>query len=927
MRAGIRKNAGVGIRVLGGLALAVLVVGGMTPASAQIADAVIEATVTDSQGAVLPGVTVSVLRPETGLSRSAVSGLDGGVRVLALPPGTYEMRFELDGFATLVEKNIVLRVGQTVRVSAAMQPRTSEEVTVVAEAALVDVYKNDASTNIVPEQIESLPVADRDFQRLAFIAPGVQRERGEFRFVGGGPVIGSSGNASQATIMVDGVDFTDPALGLARARFSQDAIREFRVITNRFDSEIGQSAGGALSIVTRSGTNELSGAAFGFFRDDALRSKGALENDKNEYSRRQVGFTLGGPIVKDRTHFFVSLEQIDDNNISLFRPGGAYKTQAEDIQHPFDQTLALFSVDHMINPTQNLSTKFVYERYREKNFRVGGVQDDTYGQQLNRDNWNISVGHTWIIGSTTLNTIHFQVGSRRYDEPLNSRGVSEWFTNGTTLRTGANILGDLLGEGDQWEVRETIHFEKGAHHFKSGLSVQRISERSRIDTYQEGLFLYLSDDRSLPFAYLYGVGSSDVEKSTTLLGTFFQDDWKLSPNLTVNLGLRYDLDTDGNNPDFTHPLIPEARGRDTNNIQPRAGFTWDLAGDGSRVLRGGYGRFTGRYLLVPAFIELQQNGITGRVLYTRINGRFLGLPPAYWLDPADPTHTGVALKPSIGLIDDKLEAPESDQVTFGMSNRIGQSGLVLDVEGIYVKGRKEIVIRDVNWSGNATHTRPNKSYDQINVYTNEGRSEYKALVASLTGALKGGHIMTASFTVADKKNINDDFSPEFPFGYPTDPANIDAEYGRSRSDERFRMVLTGVFRMPMELTIAPIWEYGSGQPWTKRLGYDYNGDGKNSDRAAGVGRNDEDGPSFKQLSVRVTKGFAVGKAGRLDAIFEVFNLFNTTNYVVNSVDAAEYLAGPTITNPSAAYKANPNFGKYSATFPGREIQLGIKWHF
>src|SRR5438105_2943870 len=125
-------------------------------------------------------------------------------------------------------------------------------------------------------QIESLPVANRDFQNLSFLTPGVQRERGAFRFIQGGPVIGAGGNASQSTILVDGVDFTDPALGLSRTRFSQDAIREFRVIQNRFDTEIGGSSGGALSIVTKSGTNDIHGNAFGFFRDQALRAKGAL---------------------------------------------------------------------------------------------------------------------------------------------------------------------------------------------------------------------------------------------------------------------------------------------------------------------------------------------------------------------------------------------------------------------------------------------------------------------------------------------------------------------------------------------------------------------------------------------------------------------------------------------------------------------------
>ena len=222
----------------------------------------------------------------------------GLARAIAIPPGVYDVTLELSGFATVVEKDVTLRVGQTLRLVATLKvAQVAETVNVVAVAPLVDVYKTDSSTNIVPEQIESLPVADRDFQRLAFLTPGVQRERGGNRFIGNAPVIGAAGNASQATIMVDGVDFTDPVLGLARARFSQEAISEFRVIANRFDPEIGGSAGGALSVVTKSGTNDLTGSAFGFFRDKSLRKQGALDLQKNAYSRQQFGGTLGGPIA------------------------------------------------------------------------------------------------------------------------------------------------------------------------------------------------------------------------------------------------------------------------------------------------------------------------------------------------------------------------------------------------------------------------------------------------------------------------------------------------------------------------------------------------------------------------------------------------------------------------------------------------------
>src|ERR1019366_6298809 len=148
----------------------------------------------------------------------------------ALAPGTYDLQFSLEGFAPVKEQRLVLRVGEQGRLSASMKTTASETITVTADAPIVDIHKTDSSTNIVPEQIESLPVADRDFQKLAFITPGVERERGGFRFINGGPVVGAGGNASQTTILVNGVDLTDQVNGQSRARFSQDAVREFRVI-------------------------------------------------------------------------------------------------------------------------------------------------------------------------------------------------------------------------------------------------------------------------------------------------------------------------------------------------------------------------------------------------------------------------------------------------------------------------------------------------------------------------------------------------------------------------------------------------------------------------------------------------------------------------------------------------------------------------
>ncbi|MEI6666794.1 MAG: TonB-dependent receptor [Acidobacteriota bacterium] len=914
--------------------LLVLALGGS--AAAQVNTGTIGVVVVDNSNQPLPGVTVRVTSPTTGLDSNSVTGVAGTARLAALPPGTYDVTFELQGFNTLSEKGLLLRVGQTQVINATMTAKLTETVTVTAEAPIVDVHKTDSSTNILPEQIDTLPVADRDFQRLSFIAPTVQRERGAFRFVTGGPVIGAGGNASSATILVDGVDFTDPALGLATTRFSQDAIREFRVIANRFDSEIGGSAGGALSIVTRSGSNQYSGKFFGFFRDKALRAQGALELTKPAFSRQQFGGAVGGPIKTDKTQFFASIEQINEDNVTLFRPKGAYASQAADLALPTRQTLAFFRLDHQMSNSQRLAAKLVFERFRQDNFRVGGVADQTQGLFLNRDNFNFNAEDTWVGGANKLNQFYVQVGRRKYDEPGHVHNtLAEWFSSGNTLQTGGSIYDGLLGEGTYVEFRDTFTLHKetksGTHDLKLGAAWQAVKDRFLFNSYPAGLIIYVTDTRALPLAYVGGTGSADSNITTNRIAGYVQDDWAVKSNFKVNLGLRYDVDTNGNNPGFAQPTagITTPRKRDLNNIQPRGSFTWDVDGTGRNVVRGGAGIFTGRFLLVPSHTEIQQNGVTGRITQQRVNGAVLGLPAAYWLDPANPTTTGVPAKIDIALLSQDYVAPQATQATFGWTSRMGKTGLYFDTEFIYVKGTNEVALTDKNWRGNANVAlgRPNTSYNQMNVYTNEGHSDYKAWVASLNGTLKGGHLITASYTLGSKKNISDDFSPEFPSGYPNDPANLGAEYGRSRSDERHRIVVTGVFRVPYGFTVAPIVEYGSGQPWTQRLGYDFNGDGKNSDRPSGVSRFGQNGPVYKQVSLRLTKALTFGNKQSAEFIAEVFNLFDTTNWNVAAIDGAMYLSGPTLANPAAAYVTNSNYGKYSATLPSREFQLGVRYSF
>ena len=907
---------------------------------AQVADATIEVVAQDQSQAILPGVTITVSRPDTGFMHTNVTDGSGSVRFIGLKPGAYTVKAELAGFSTIKEEGVTLLVGQTAKLTVTLKVASvGETVDVVAQAPLVDIYKTDSSTNILPEQIASLPTPNRDFQSLAFLAPGVQRERGGNRFITNQPVISASGNASQATIMVDGVDFTDPTLGLARARFSQDAIGEFRVISNRFDTEIGGSAGGALSIVTKSGTNDVHGSAFAFFRDKSLRAQGALDLTKVDYSRQQYGATVGGPMVKDQTHYFVSFEQVNENNYTPFRPGGAFASLAQDIKVPFNQSLLYGGVDTKIDDSQNLRIKFVYERYRQDNFRVGGVVDAAGGMQLNRDNYNFTATHSWSLGGGTLNQLSVQAGHRSFNEPNNSTAMAEYYSSGTTYQTGGNIVGNQNDTGNIFEVRDTFYKRVGtgrwAQDIKFGGALQVVGDKWAFPVYGSGLMIYVTDTKALPLLYAGTTGTALSDISTNLISGFLQDDLRPSPRVTVNLGMRYDLDTNGNNPNYTSAAMPTARGRDMNNFQPRAGLSWDVMGDGQHVVRGGVGLFTGRFLLVPAHIELQQNGYTGVIIQQRVNGVLYGLP-SLALDPANPTTTGIPLTRDSSRIGDSFVSPHSTQVTGGYTAKLGHSAMFADFEGVYVTGSDEVVIRDTNWLGNgatgcniaAANCRPNKLFNQINSYTNQGSSTYKAFVASLNGTLKGGHLITASFTMASKQNINDDFSPALT-DYPNDPANIAAEWGRARTDERYRLTASAVLKLPRGFNLAPTFEYGSGQPWTQRYGYDYNGDGKSADRLPGVGKFSMDGPNYVNVNLRASYLLAVGSHAKAELMAEFFNLLNRINYDVNSltVNGALYLSGPTLQNAAATAVANPKYGIYTATLPPFEAQFGVRFIF
>ncbi|HWT45013.1 MAG TPA: carboxypeptidase-like regulatory domain-containing protein, partial [Vicinamibacterales bacterium] len=287
------------------VAFAVLLCAG----TAYAQNAQISGTLKDQSGAVLPGVTVTAKNDATGLTRSTVTEADGQYRVAALPPGEYSLRAELSGFGVEERHSIVLVIDQNAIIDFTLKPAAlTESVTVQGETPIVDTTKSDVSTAVSTAQIQDLPVASRRWIDLAMLTPGTSQDNIRGFFYRGNVNVGGGTREYSNGFVVDGVNNTWAEMGEPRQNFAMDAIQEFKVSTSNYKAEYGLATGGLLTVVTKSGTNQLHGSGLMFFRDASITAKEYFQATKPDYRRYQYGGTVGGPIIQNRTHFFGAYE-------------------------------------------------------------------------------------------------------------------------------------------------------------------------------------------------------------------------------------------------------------------------------------------------------------------------------------------------------------------------------------------------------------------------------------------------------------------------------------------------------------------------------------------------------------------------------------------------------------------------------------------
>ncbi|HVR72572.1 MAG TPA: TonB-dependent receptor, partial [Vicinamibacteria bacterium] len=496
---------------LAALLAALLLPPGPLLAQARLTGADLQGTVSDATGGVLPGATVTVANVETGLVRTAVADERGRYLVPALPPGTYRVSAVMDGFVTTTREGLVLVLGQLANVDFSLSVSVGgEDVTVTDVGPAVDPRNTAVATVVGSQQIESLPINGRNFISFSVITPGVTTDRTPQTGAAGTSGLSFGGQRARSNnIMVDGLDNNDIVVGAVRATFSQEAIREFQVLTNSYSAEFGKAAGGVVNIVTKSGTNDLHGNAFFFYRDESLNAKdhfekfdvfgGAVSREKAPFAQHQWGGTLGGPLRKDRTFFFLSFERADaqannfvniDSSAAAVLGAAGFPLELGNVPFDFETTEVMAKVDHQWSPNHSLVLRANFSDTTNENIEPwGGQVARSRGAVQLRKDWAVSAAQTDILSRNWVNEARIQFARQDQEvnalDPTCSGPCDRDDEGGPTLEvTGVALVGRQRFTpqprlNDRVQITETLSFFGGRHALKAGIDYNYIDFREQ----------------------------------------------------------------------------------------------------------------------------------------------------------------------------------------------------------------------------------------------------------------------------------------------------------------------------------------------------------------------------------------------------------------------------------------------------------------
>jgi hypothetical protein len=945
------------------LAIALLGVFAAGSAFAQGTTGQLSGTVTDDQGGALPGVVVTVTNTSTGFTRSATTDGTGSYSLPGLPVGSYEVKAALSGFSARTGTATVNVASTTTAEFKMAVAGQTEEITITAEAPLIDVKDSGVGEIITSAQIENLPLNGRQFGNLAALVPGVSLgfHTDPTKSTQFAPQV-AGGGGRNINYLIDGGDNNDDTVGGMVQNFPLDSIGEFIFETQRFRADSGRANGGTLKVVTKSGTNELKGSVFEYFRDKSLNAQTESEKrsgaEKGEYKKHQFGGSLGGPIVKDKTHFFLSGERVQQDTQQAVDTGGLYPDKDGQFDVPFRENLFVGKITHQLSPDNFLGVRYGYNDNNQPYGASAQAPPENWGDSKNKFH-SVNANLNSVLGGGKVNEFVFQYSYFKNQIVERSNLPTEAYPGGVTI--GQSVNTPQQTEQHKYQFRDDLTWQMGRHELKAGVSfIYEPTLDITFSTGQQPLYQHLSDSRTSPITSITFNGSiggdgglSGASIPNNQYSAYIQDGWAVNDKLSLDIGLRYDLvtgfafDQDAN---IIFAALQDAgrAGRlnglagfedfgqepaeDKNNFSPRVGFTYDTHGDGRLVFRGGAGRYydfaytNANILFAVIGAQSSFGGIYSNTNSSGIrnaDGTFFQVGQPL---PVNQLGTVTAPLPSHAA-SPLIKQPYTDQANLGMAKALGQ-GWAVEVDAVYAKGA-DLGLRPRLNTRTDGGTSPRRltglvpariSAANFRIDISEGESHYKGVSIAVKKQWDGKLQLLGSYTLSEATSntslrATDEFG-EYDVLNPLQPF-ADNQEGPTRTDNRHRVTLSGTYSPGYDLRISPVFRYKSAQPFNVISGVDTNRDGLIWDLPAGVETlNSGRGADFVQLDLRVSKRFKLGGSTALEVIAEGFNLTNDTN-------PGSYVANQTLSN----------FGQPTA-FAGdfqrgeqRLFQLGARFEF
>ena len=944
----------------------------------------LQGRVVDAQQAVLPGVAIVVTNQDNGTFRETISGPDGAYFVPGLQPGRYRITADLQGFKKLAREDVVLLLGSTQTVELRLDVGgVAETVTVTEEAPPVDLTSARVGGNVGSRELLDLPSPTRNFISFVAMVPGVQLNPS----AEGSDSISVNGQSSnQVTFVLDGGNNTDDNSASpsgAQARTPLETVEEFQVQTNQFDVEFGRTTGGVVNAITKRGTNAFRGSAFGYLTNSAmtaptyfarLAGEGESETDKHQY-----GGTFGGPIVRDKLHFFSSFERyvVGTGLTNVFPTRPELNWSAKE---GLNGRNYMIRVDHQINANNTYTARYLTERQPNRDLLTGERATlSTANYELDIDQ-TASIAYNRVIGTRALNTVRASIETediQRGAEPGDFLETNRKDLEPPVLRflnfdeqghtNGQHRNAQAPGLDNTFSL--FVPGKRGDHDLKFGFQYlyarNRLSEQGSMN----GVFSFPGDrpfNAADPSTYPERLSirvpvPAGVTSFTHSFAYYAQDKWRVTPKLTLNLGLRYDIDIFPYRQEL-NPLLDSGYPVDKNNFQPRAGFAYNV--DGRAVIRGGIGRYYEKFF-VGQGSPLQETGVFGRSLIVNFPVAGVDPGPSAGRLPTDPMLVNgpvvnralldqlfppAALARNSGTVQydsPDRQMPSATQTSLGYERQVG-STMSVGVDYIHNEGRNWIGY-DLNPAlkvdttrtgrfnrtdlmGLATQLGLSPFQGSVNLrFDYTGKTRYDGLNLQWERRFSGFWAARAGYTLGYARGNNNGASLANNNFQVLAEKNLELNEGPLDTDRRHNFTLSGRIEVPRTkgLTVSGLFRIMTGRPFTvhdsnvdgdrNNISFDplpagtYTGEGANAITVENKGgRNGAYGPNYAQLDARVGYRVRVGAARTLDLFAEVFNVTDRSNFI----------------NPSGDRRVSFLVlnGLVAGGFP-RQLQLGARFGF